>query len=185
MGLGPLMAIYQARFLRYLHGPRPRRHLASQGLGVLRRRRDGRAGIARRDLACRPREARQPHLCHQLQSPGLDGPVRGNGKIVQELEADFRGAGWNVIKCLWGSGWDALLAKDHEGKLRQLMFECVDGEYQDFKSKMPRISAKNFLVAIPRRRRWSRINRRRDLGADPRRARSGQGLCRLQGCGRS
>ncbi|MEL6318621.1 MAG: pyruvate dehydrogenase (acetyl-transferring), homodimeric type, partial [Pseudomonadota bacterium] len=62
-------------------------------------------------------------------------PVRGNGKIVQELEGDFRGAGWNVVKCLWGTGWDALLAQDVHGKLRQLMEECVDGEYQTFKSK--------------------------------------------------
>ena len=79
----------------------------------------------------------------------LDGPVRGNGKIVQELEADFRGAGWNVIKCLWGSGWDALLAKDNEGKLRQLMFECVDGEYQDFKSKDGAYIRKNFFGRYP------------------------------------
>ncbi len=79
----------------------------------------------------------------------LDGPVRGNGKIVQELEADFRGAGWNVIKCLWGSGWDALLAKDTEGKLRQLMDECVDGEYQDFKSKDGAYIRKNFFGRYP------------------------------------
>ncbi len=65
----------------------------------------------------------------------LDGPVRGNGKIVQELEGNFRGAGWNVIKVLWGSGWDALFAQDTSGMLLKLMEECVDGEYQDFKSK--------------------------------------------------
>jgi pyruvate dehydrogenase E1 component len=65
----------------------------------------------------------------------LDGPVRGNGKIVQELEGVFRGAGWNVIKVLWGSGWDKLLAKDSNGLLLKRMEECVDGEYQDFKSK--------------------------------------------------
>ena len=79
----------------------------------------------------------------------LDGPVRGNGKIVQELEADFRGAGWNVIKCLWGSGWDALLAKDESGKLRQLMEECVDGEYQDFKSKNGAYIRKHFFGRYP------------------------------------
>ncbi len=79
----------------------------------------------------------------------LDGPVRGNGKIVQELEADFRGAGWNVIKCLWGTGWDALLAKDKDGKLRQLMEECVDGEYQDFKSKNGAYIRKNFFGRHP------------------------------------
>ena len=79
----------------------------------------------------------------------LDGPVRGNGKIVQELEADFRGAGWNVIKCLWGSNWDPLLARDTQGKLRQLMEECVDGEYQDFKSKDGAYIRKNFFGRHP------------------------------------
>ena len=65
----------------------------------------------------------------------LDGPVRGNGKIIQELEGLFRGAGWNVIKCVWGSDWDPLLAKDTSGRLVQLMNECVDGEYQSFKAQ--------------------------------------------------
>src|SRR5262249_24557736 len=65
----------------------------------------------------------------------LDGPVRGNGKIIQELESVFRGAGWNVIKAIWGSGWDRLLALDSSGQLLRRMEECVDGEYQDFKSK--------------------------------------------------
>ncbi|HRD75592.1 MAG TPA: pyruvate dehydrogenase (acetyl-transferring), homodimeric type, partial [Hyphomicrobiaceae bacterium] len=79
----------------------------------------------------------------------LDGPVRGNGKIVQELEGDFRGAGWNVIKVLWGTGWDELLAKDHSGKLRQLMEECVDGEYQDFKSKNGAYVREKFFGRYP------------------------------------
>src|SRR4029078_12097567 len=65
----------------------------------------------------------------------LDGPVRGNGKIIQELERNFRGAGGKVIKAVWGSQWDELFARDKTGKLAQLMEECVDGEYQDFKSK--------------------------------------------------
>ena len=65
----------------------------------------------------------------------LDGPVRGNGKIIQELEADFRGAGWNVIKVVWGSRWDPLLAEDHDGRLVKVMEECVDGEYQTYKSR--------------------------------------------------
>mgnify|MGYP003693998231 CR=1 FL=1 len=65
----------------------------------------------------------------------LDGPVRGNGKIIQELEADFRGAGWNVIKVVWGTRWDALFARDKKGILMRRMMECVDGEYQTFKSK--------------------------------------------------
>ena len=115
----------------------------------------------------------------------LDGPVRGNGKIVQELEADFRGAGWNVIKCLWGSGWDELLAKDTQGKLRQLMEECVDGEYQDFKSKDGAYVRKHFFGRYPETAAmvedWTDD---RDLGADPRRPRSAEGLRRLQG-GRS
>jgi pyruvate dehydrogenase E1 component len=65
----------------------------------------------------------------------LDGPVRGNGKIIQELESDFRGSGWNVIKIIWGRHWDALLARDKQGILMRRMMECVDGEYQTFKSK--------------------------------------------------
>ncbi|MCL4150194.1 UNVERIFIED_CONTAM: hypothetical protein GTU68_028423, partial [Idotea baltica] len=79
----------------------------------------------------------------------LDGPVRGNGKIVQELEGGFRGAGWNVVKCLWGTGWDELLAQDSSGKLRQLMEECVDGEYQDFKSKDGAYIKQNFFGRYP------------------------------------
>ena len=135
MGLGPLMAIYQARFLRYLQG---------RGLAETTDRKVW--------MFCGDGEMDEPESLGAISLAGrekldnlvfvincnlqrLDGPVRGNGKIVQELEADFRGAGWNVIKCLWGSGWDALLAKDKDGKLRQLMEECVDGEYQDFKSK--------------------------------------------------
>jgi pyruvate dehydrogenase E1 component len=79
----------------------------------------------------------------------LDGPVRGNGKIIQELEGDFRGAGWNVLKVIWGSQWDELLAKDHTGRLRQLMEECLDGEYQDFKSKNGAYIRQNFFGRYP------------------------------------
>jgi len=79
----------------------------------------------------------------------LDGPVRGNGKIVQELEGDFRGAGWNVIKLLWGKGWDALLEKDTTGRLRQLMDETVDGDYQTFKSKDGAYIRKHFFGKYP------------------------------------
>ena len=149
MGLGPLMAIYQARFLRYLH---------CRGL----------ADTAPRKVwvFCGDGEMDEPELLGAISLAGrekldnlifvincnlqrLDGPVRGNGKIVQELEADFRGAGWNVIKCLWGSGWDQLLAKDTAGKLRQLMEECVDGEYQDFKSKDGAYIRKHFFGRHP------------------------------------
>jgi pyruvate dehydrogenase E1 component len=135
MGLGPLLGIYQARFLKYL-----------QGRGI--------ADTAQRKVwvFCGDGEMDEPESLGAISLAGrerldnlvfvincnlqrLDGPVRGNGKIVQELESVFRGAGWNVIKVLWGSGWDRLLAKDTSGLLLQRMEECVDGEYQDFKSK--------------------------------------------------
>ena len=182
MGLGPLMAIYQARFLRYLHGrgladTAQRKVWAFCGDGEM----DEPESLGAISLAGREKLDNLIFVINcNLQR--LDGPVRGNGKIIQELEADFRGAGWNVIKCLWGSGWDALLAKDSAGKLRQLMEECVDGEYQDFKSKDGAYVRKNFFGRYPETAAmvadWTR---RRDLGADPRRPRSAQGLRRLQG----
>ena len=79
----------------------------------------------------------------------LDGPVRGNAKVIQELEGTFRAAGWNVIKLIWGSGWDDLLARDHSGLLRQRMMECVDGDYQTFKSRAC-LRARAFLRPLPR-----------------------------------
>ena len=79
----------------------------------------------------------------------LDGPVRGNGKIIQELEAAFRGAGWNVIKVIWGSYWDPLLAKDTKGLLQQRMMECVDGEYQTFKSRDGAYVREHFFGKYP------------------------------------
>jgi pyruvate dehydrogenase E1 component len=135
MGLGPLVAIYQARFLKYLQGrglaeTTQRKVWAFMGDGEM----DEPEALGAISLA--GREALDNLIfvinCN-LQR--LDGPVRGNGKIVQELESVFRGAGWNVIKVLWGSGWDKLLAKDASGLLLKRMEECVDGEYQDFKSK--------------------------------------------------
>jgi len=135
MGLGPLMAIYQARFLKYLQGrglaeTSQRKVWAFMGDGEM----DEPESLGAISLAGRERLDNLIFVINcNLQR--LDGPVRGNGKIVQELESVFRGAGWNVIKVLWGGGWDALFAKDTTGKLLQLMEECVDGEYQDFKSK--------------------------------------------------
>ena len=79
----------------------------------------------------------------------LDGPVRGNGKIIQELEAAFLGAGWNVIKVIWGSRWDPLLARDTKGLLRRVMEECVDGEYQNFKAKGGAYTRENFFGKYP------------------------------------
>ncbi len=149
MGLGPLMAIYQARFLRYLHGrgladTSARKVWVFCGDGEM----DEPESLGAISLAGREKLDNLIFVINcNLQR--LDGPVRGNGKIVQELEADFRGAGWNVVKCLWGSGWDVLLAKDKDGKLRQLMEECVDGEYQDFKSKNGAYIRKNFFGRHP------------------------------------
>ena len=149
MGLGPLMAIYQARFLRYLHcrglaDTAPRKVWVFCGDGEM----DEPESLGAISLAGREKLDNLIFVINcNLQR--LDGPVRGNGKIVQELEADFRGAGWNVIKCLWGSGWDELLANDSAGRLRQLMDECVDGEYQDFKSKDGAYIRKNFFGRYP------------------------------------
>src|SRR3989344_8715436 len=80
----------------------------------------------------------------------LDGPGRGNGKIIQELEGEFRGAGWNVIKLIWGKGWDQLLAKDHDGALRKLMMETNDGDYQAMKANDGAYVRKNFFGRDPR-----------------------------------
>ena len=79
----------------------------------------------------------------------LDGPVRGNGKIIQELEGTFRGAGWEVVKVIWGSYWDALIARDTSGKLLQLMEETVDGEYQNCKAKGGKYTRENFFNKYP------------------------------------
>jgi pyruvate dehydrogenase E1 component len=135
MGLGPLMAIYQARFLKYLEGrslanTRDRKVWAFLGDGEC----DEPESLGAISMAGRERLDNLIFVINcNLQR--LDGPVRGNGKIIQELEGVFRGAGWNVIKVIWGSGWDALFAKDKAGILLQRMEECVDGQYQDFKSK--------------------------------------------------
>ena len=116
----------------------------------------------------------------------LDGPVRGNGKIIQELEAAFLGAGWNVIKVLWGSRWDPLLAKDHKGLLRRVMEECVDGEYQNFKAKGGAYTRENFFGKYPETEGDGRQHvRRRDLAPESRRPRRAQGVCGVLGGGES
>jgi len=149
MGLGPLMAIYQARFLKYLHGrgiadTRPRKVWAFLGDGET----DEPESLGAISLAGREQLDNLIFVINcNLQR--LDGPVRGNGKIVQELEGLFHGAGWNVIKVLWGSGWDQLLAKDSSGLLRKRMEECVDGEYQDFKSKNGSYVRQQFFNKYP------------------------------------
>ena len=149
MGLGPLMAIYQARFLKYLHGrgiadTKPRKVWAFLGDGEC----DEPESLGAISLAGREQLDNLIFVINcNLQR--LDGPVRGNGKIVQELEGLFHGAGWNVIKVLWGSGWDRLLAKDKSGHLRKRMEECVDGEYQDFKSKNGAYVRQQFFNKYP------------------------------------
>jgi pyruvate dehydrogenase E1 component len=149
MGLGPLMAIYQARFLKYLHGrgiadTERRKVWAFMGDGEM----DEPESLGAVSLAGRERLDNLIFVINcNLQR--LDGPVRGNGKIVQELEAVFRGAGWNVVKVLWGSGWDSLLARDASGKLHQRMEECVDGEYQNFKSKNGAYIREHFFGKYP------------------------------------
>jgi len=135
MGLGPLMAIYQARFMKYLQD---RGFAQTEGRKVWCFCGDGEMDEPESmgAIGMASREALDNLIfvinCN-LQR--LDGPVRGNGKIIQELESDFRGAGWNVIKVVWGSRWDALFARDKKGILMRRMMEVVDGEYQTFKSK--------------------------------------------------
>jgi pyruvate dehydrogenase E1 component len=149
MGLGPLMAIYQARFLKYLHfrglaQTEGRKVWAFMGDGEM----DEPESLGAISLAGREKLDNLIFVINcNLQR--LDGPVRGNGKIIQELEANFRGAGWNVIKVLWGTGWDHLLARDASGMLVKLMEECVDGEYQDFKSKNGAYIREHFFGRYP------------------------------------
>ena len=135
MGLGPLQAIYQARFMKYLNDrgladTKGRKVWAFMGDGEM----DEPESLGAIGMAGREKLDNLVFVVNcNLQR--LDGPVRGNGKIIQELESDFRGAGWNVIKVIWGGYWDPLLAQDKTGALRRRMMECVDGDYQTFKSK--------------------------------------------------
>jgi pyruvate dehydrogenase E1 component len=149
MGLGPLMAIYQARFLTYLHArgladTANRKVWAFLGDGET----DEPESLGAISLASREKLDNLIFVVNcNLQR--LDGPVRGNGKIIQELEAIFRGAGWNVIKVLWGTGWDQLIARDTTGILLKRMEEAVDGEYQDFKSKNGAYVREHFFGKYP------------------------------------
>jgi len=149
MGLGPMMAIYQARFMRYLEHrgllkPSDRKVWAFLGDGEM----DEPESMGALTLPVRERLDNLVFVINcNLQR--LDGPVRGNGKIIQELEAAFLGAGWNVVKVLWGSRWDPLLASDQKGLLRKLMEECVDGEYQNFKAKGGAYTREHFFGKYP------------------------------------
>ncbi len=150
MGLGPLMAIYQARFLKYLH---------ARGLADTSQRKvwvfcgdgemDEPESLGAISLAAREKLDNLIFVINcNLQR--LDGPVRGNGKIIQELEGDFRGSGWNVIKMIWGGYWDPLLASDKEGILRKIMEETVDGEYQAYKANDGKFVREHFFGKHPK-----------------------------------
>jgi pyruvate dehydrogenase E1 component len=149
MGLGPLMAIYQARFMRYLNdrgivGTEPRKVWAFMGDGEM----DEPEALGAISLAGRERLDNLVFVVNcNLQR--LDGPVRGNGKIIQELEGVFRGAGWNVIKVVWGGYWDPLLARDKNGLLHKRMMECVDGDYQAYKAKGGAYTREHFFGKYP------------------------------------
>ncbi len=149
MGLGPLQAIYQARFMKYLTD---RGIVDCSGRKVWAFLGDGETDEAETlgaiSLAGREKLDNLIFVINcNLQR--LDGPVRGNGKIIQELESDFRGAGWNVLKVVWGRYWDPLLAMDKSGLLRKRMQECVDGDYQNYKSKDGAYVRKHFFGKYP------------------------------------
>ena len=150
MGLGPIMGIYQARFLKYLH---------ARGIADTSRRKvwvfcgdgemDEPESLGAIGLAAREGLDNLIFVVNcNLQR--LDGPVRGNGKIIQELEGEFRGAGWNVIKLLWGSNWDPLLARDKDGVLRKIMLDTLDGDYQAFKANDGAFVRKNSFGRHPK-----------------------------------
>jgi len=149
MGLGPMMAIFQAKFLRYLEhrgivAPSDRKVWAFLGDGEM----DEPESMGALTMPVREKLDNLIFVINcNLQR--LDGPVRGNGKIIQELEAAFLGAGWNVIKVLWGGRWDPLLARDTKGFLKRVMEECVDGEYQNFKSKGGDYTREHFFGKYP------------------------------------
>src|SRR5438046_308010 len=150
MGLGPLMAIYQARFLKYLHArgianTENRKVWAFCGDGEM----DEQEWLGAIGLAAREKLDNLIFVVNcNLQR--LDGPVRGNGKIIQELEGEFRGSGWNVIKLIWGSYWDPLLARDKEGVLRKIMMDTLDGDYQAMKANDGAYVRKHFFGQHPK-----------------------------------
>ncbi len=150
MGLGPLQAIYQARFLKYLDDrgladTKGRKVWAFMGDGEM----DEPESLGAISLAGREKLDNLVFVVNcNLQR--LDGPVRGNGKIIQELEGSFRGAGWNVVKVIWGRYWDSLLARDTDGLLMKTMEETVDGEYQNCKALGGKYTRDNFFGKHPK-----------------------------------
>lgn len=149
MGLGPLQAIYQARFLKYMEN---RGLLEANGRKVWAFLGDGEMdepeSVGALSIAAREKLDNLIFVVNcNLQR--LDGPVRGNGKIIQELEGLFRGAGWNVIKVIWGSRWDPLFARDESGLLQKRMEECVDGDYQAYKANDGAYVREHFFGQYP------------------------------------
>ena len=150
MGLGPLMAIYQARFLKYLHArgianTENRKVWVFCGDGEM----DEVESMGAIGLAAREKLDNLVFVINcNLQR--LDGPVRGNGKIIQELEGEFRGSGWNVIKLIWGDGWDPLLARDKDGILKKIMMDTLDGDYQAMKANDGAYVRKHFFGQHPK-----------------------------------
>ncbi|WP_435234931.1 pyruvate dehydrogenase (acetyl-transferring), homodimeric type [Psychromonas sp. PT13] len=149
MGLGPITAIYQARFLKYLDG-RGLKPTANQRVYAFLGDGEMDEPESRGSLSFAARE-QLDNLCFLVNCnlQRLDGPVMGNGSIIQELEGLFHGAGWNVVKVIWGSNWDSLIAQDSSGKLLQLMEETVDGDYQAFKSKDGAYVREHFFGKYP------------------------------------
>lgn len=149
MGLGPITAIYQARFLKYLDG-RGLKPTSNQRVYAFLGDGEMDEPESRGSLSFAARE-KLDNLCFLVNCnlQRLDGPVIGNGSIIQELEGLFTGAGWNVVKVIWGGNWDSLLAQDTSGKLLQLMEETVDGDYQTFKSKDGAYVREHFFGKYP------------------------------------
>ena len=149
MGLGPLMGIYQARYLKYLHDrgiadTSDRKIWVFCGDGEM----DEPESQGAISLAAREKLDNLIFVVNcNLQR--LDGPVRGNSKIIQELESNFRGSGWNVLKVIWGSYWDPLFAMDKDGLMKKRMEECVDGEFQNFKAKGGAFTREEFFGKYP------------------------------------
>jgi pyruvate dehydrogenase E1 component len=149
MGIGPLNAIYQARFMRYLENrglieKTPRKIWAFLGDGET----DEVDTLGAISLGAREKLDNLIFIVNcNLQR--LDGPVRGNKRIIDELEGVFLGAGWNVIKVIWGSDWDPLFARDHDGLLLRRMEECVDGDFQTYKAKDGAYLRKHFFGKYP------------------------------------
>ena len=182
MGLGPINAIYQAQANRYLTN-RGIKDASDQHVWAFLGDGEMDEVESRGQLQVAANEGLD-NLTFVINCnlQRLDGPVRGNGKIIQELESFFRGAGWNVIKVVWGREWDDLLARDHDGALRNLMNVTPDGDYQTYKAEIGRLRARELLRPRPARARARQgPHRRPDLEPQARRPRLPQGVRGVQG----